>query len=126
MGSSSDLHPAVTRAQTYLDSAEALLNRGDFASAVSRSYYAMFFVARARLQQIGVETKTHSGLRRQFGRHFVQTGDVDVRFAKMLSEAEDLRAFADYAEMPGAVSEEDARAVLNNAQSFVNTLAAEL
>ena len=126
MSEANDKHPALIRAQTYLRSADLLLDTGDHASAISRSYYAMFFIARAQLQEIGIETKTHSGLRRQFGKHFVRDGDVKVRFAKMLSEAEDLRAFAEYAESPTAVTEEDARVAIDNARSFVQTLAEDL
>ena len=51
-------HDALQRALRYLDTAALVLEDGDFESAVSRSYYAMFYVARAVLEQKGVTPKT--------------------------------------------------------------------
>jgi len=119
-------HPAIQRATTYLRSAEVLFEEEDFESLVSRTYYAMFYMARALLQQKGIETKTHSGLRQQFGLHFVKDGPMSTRFARMLDETEDLRALAEYAESAGVISAEDARASIDAARSFLERVRREL
>lgn len=87
---------AIQRARRYLDTAALVLEEGDFESCVSRAYYAMFYVARALLSQEEITPKTHSGLRNQFGLHFIKTGDLPERFADMLNDAEELRALAEY------------------------------
>jgi uncharacterized protein (UPF0332 family) len=109
---------ALQRARRYLDTAALVLNDGDFESAVSRAYYAMFYVARALLEQKDITPKTHSGLRNQFGLHFVKTGDLPERFAAMLNNAEDLRNLAEYAE-ERIITREDAEITLREAREFV-------
>ena len=48
---------AAARAERYLETAEMLIEEGDYESSVSRSYYAMFFVARALLKKLGPSLK---------------------------------------------------------------------
>ena len=87
---------AIARAERYLRTAKMLL--GDYASSVTRSYYPMFYVACAVLRRAGSEPQTHSGLRNQFGLHFVKEGPLSERFAGMLNDAEEMRTLADYGE----------------------------
>jgi uncharacterized protein (UPF0332 family) len=109
---------ALARAERYLNTAELLIDEGDYASSVSRSYYAMFYVARALLKREGSEPSTHSGLRNQFGLHLVKEGSLSERFAQMLNDAEDLRTLADYAE-EFVITKEDARTTRRDAEAFV-------
>jgi len=110
---------AIQRAHRYLETAALVLEEGDFESCVSRAYYAMFYVTRALLRQEGITPKTHSGLRNQFGLHFIKTGDLPERFADMLNDAEELRALAEYAE-ERVITEEDAESTLRDADVFVD------
>jgi len=109
---------AVVRAERYLKTADMLIEDGDYESSVSRSYYAMFFVARALLRQAESEPQTHSGIRNQFGLHFVKEGPLSERFAGMLNDAEEMRTLADYAE-DFVLTEDDARTTLRDAEEFV-------
>lgn len=109
---------AIDRAGRYLKTADLLLEEGDYASSISRAYYAMFYIARALLKQEGSTPRTHSGLRNQFGLHIVKEGPLSERFAQMLNDAEDMRALAEYAE-GFAVNEKDASATLQDAKEFV-------
>ena len=108
---------AVVRAERYLKTADMLIEDGDYESSVSRSYYA-FFVARALLRQAESEPQTHSGIRNQFGLHFVKEGPLSERFAGMLNDAEEMRTLADYAE-DFVLTEDDARTTLRDAEEFV-------
>jgi uncharacterized protein (UPF0332 family) len=112
---------AMARAERYLRTADILIDEGDYASSVSRSYYAMFYVARALLKQVGSAPETHSGLRNQFGLHFVKDGPLAERFARMLNDAEDMRTMADYAE-DFVLTEDDARVTLRDAEAFVERM----
>ena len=96
---------AIARAERYLRTAKMLL--GDYASSVTRSYYPMFYVACAVLRRAGSEPQTHSGLRNQFGLHFVKEGPLSERFAGMLNDAEEMRTLADYGEGSGEKGEKE-------------------
>jgi len=117
---------ALRKSEQYLDSAEVLLESKDTESAVSRAYYAMFFVARTALRKDGIETKTHSGLVNQFGLHFVKSGLLSEEFGQSLREVQQLRQLAEYAESAGVISTEDARASIDAARSFVERVRREL
>ena len=116
---------AIARAKRYLRTAHLLVEDGDYASSVSRSYYAMFYVARALLREKNSSPKTHSGLRNQFGLHFVKEGPLSERFAQMLNDAEELRTLAEYAE-EFVITEDDAETTLQDAEEFVERSSALL
>jgi uncharacterized protein (UPF0332 family) len=110
------------RAEQYLTSADLLLDVQDYASVVSRSFYAMFFVARALLKEEDVTPKTHAGMVNQFGLRFVKSGDVPAEHGRAFRRAQELRELAEYAEEPGVVTEEDARSTLDDARTFVKAM----
>lgn len=112
---------AIARAERYLKTADMLIEDGDYESSVSRSYYAMFFVARALLRQVGSEPQTHSGIRNQFGLQFVKEGPLSERFAGMLNDAEEMRTLADYAE-EFVLTKENAQVTLRDAEDFVEQM----
>ena len=55
----------LARAAKYLETASFLLER-DPESSVSRSYYAMFFAAKALLNVHGIRTRISPNLRRSY------------------------------------------------------------
>ena len=112
---------AIARTERYLRTAKMLIDDGDYASLVSRSHYAMFYVTRALLRRAGSEPQTHSGLRNQFGLHFVKEGPLSERFAGMLNDAEEMRTLADYAE-EFVITEDDTRRTLRDAETFVGRI----
>jgi uncharacterized protein (UPF0332 family) len=64
---------------------------------VSRAYYATYHAARALLFERGLEPKTHEGVRRMIGLHFVLTGALTAAQADALAKLAYLREAADYA-----------------------------
>jgi uncharacterized protein (UPF0332 family) len=90
----------VRKSARALKVARLALNAGDNDSAVSRSYYAMFDIARAALLRAGVTEdklpRTHSGVIEAFRSHAVQSGQIDRQLATQLSRTESLRIKADY------------------------------
>lgn len=89
---------ALLRARRSLRSARILLEADDPTAALSRAYYAMFYVARAALWAEGVAPRTHAGLIGAFGRTFVQAGRLEATWGRVLREVFEARQFADYAE----------------------------
>ena len=52
--------PALLRkARRYLESARLLSDAGDYDSAVSRTYYAAFYVAETLLDRLGLAYSSH-------------------------------------------------------------------
>lgn len=113
---------AHQRAERYLDTAQLVLEAGDYESSVSRSYYAMFYMVRALLNRHGLSAKTHSGTFTLFSLHFVKEGPVPASLARAYQEALDTREFAEYAE-EFVITEADATDVLADAEEFVAFLA---
>lgn len=89
-----DSDSALQRAERYLRTAAIVLEDGDLETAVSRSYYAMFFMARVLLQREDIDPKTHKGVVNQFGLHLVKRGSVPAEYGRSLREIEELRSFA--------------------------------
>ena len=114
----------VRKSARALKVARLALNAGDNDSAVSRSYYAMFDIARAALLRAGVTEdklpRTHSGVIEAFRSHAVQSGQIDRQLATHLSRTESLRIKADYTGTEIELTE--ATEVVQNAELFVQTV----
>jgi uncharacterized protein (UPF0332 family) len=114
----------MRKGKRALKVATLALNAGDNDSAVSRSYYAMFDIARAALLRAGVTEdklpRTHSGVIEAFHIHAVRSGQIDRQVAAQLSRTESLRIKADYTGAEIELSE--AKEVVQNAELFVQTV----
>ena len=114
----------VRKSARALKVARLALNAGDNDSAVSRSYYAMFDIARAALLRAGVTEdklpRTHNGVIEAFRSHAVQSGQIDRQLATQLSRTESLRINADYTGTEIELTE--ATEVVQNAELFVQTV----
>jgi uncharacterized protein (UPF0332 family) len=84
----------VRKGNRALKVARLALNAGDYDSAVSRSYYAMFDIAQAALLRAGVTEdklpRTHSGVIEAFRSHAIPSGKIDRQLATQLSRTESL------------------------------------
>ncbi len=119
----------MTKARIACESARALLERQDSDGACNRAYYAMFDAARAALMATNAEIplnigKTHSGVLSAFSQHLVKNGPVPRDIGRLLKQAEELRLVADYS--GDSITLDDARALVEKAESFVDTLASIL
>ncbi|RMD57360.1 MAG: HEPN domain-containing protein [Nitrospirae bacterium] len=111
----------IEKAEKFLATAEHVLSIGDYDSCVSRSYYAMFFMAEAVLLTKNLSASSHKGVIGLFGKHFIKTGIFDREIGKALNDAYDKRLVGDYG-IGISVSEEEARNLLEIAQNFVQKL----
>ena len=108
-------------ADEKLTVAQDLLNLSHFDDAISRSYYAMFYAAKAALLAVKVETHSHSGVINQFGQHFVKTGQVDRQYIRLLSLAMQAREDSDY-NIDVRASRLDTETLLADAIAFVTKI----
>ena len=84
------------KALRTVQSARLLLTDGDYDGAVSRAYYAMFYVAEALLLWKGLTFSKHSAVISAFGREFAKTGLVPEQFHRYLVDAQEARNISDY------------------------------
>jgi uncharacterized protein (UPF0332 family) len=86
----------LRKAQRYLESARLLREAGDRDSAVSRAYYAAFYLAEVLLDRLGRSLSSHRAVISAFGQEFAKTGRLDARFHRLLISAFEKRQRADY------------------------------
>src|ERR1039457_4379057 len=114
----------VRKSERALKIARLALNAGDNDSAVNRSYYAMFDIARATLLKAGVAEdklpRTHHGVIEEFRVHAVQSGQIDRELGAELSRTESLRIKADYTGIE--IEPATAAGAVAKAEIFVQTV----
>lgn len=113
-----DQRELLVKAHESLTAASLLLRGGYPDFAVSRAYYAMFYIAEAFLEGEGMSFSKHSGVIAAFGKHFAHTGKVSKEFHRFLMEAQEARNVADYGIM-SATSLEQAKEVISRAKQFI-------
>jgi uncharacterized protein (UPF0332 family) len=108
----------LDKARERISAARVLLQQGFPDDAVSRSYYAMFYVASAFLESKGLRFSKHSAVIGAFGEQFAKTGELPADFHRFLIDAQDLRQDSDYG-LDSAFSTEDVEELLRQAEQFV-------
>ena len=110
--------PLIQRSNQTLRDARYLLSELEsYESAISRAYYAMFYVGEALLISEEVVIKSHSGLANQLALYLVQPGKLPPEASKYLSRVFEKRQTGDYGFNPN-FSRETAETVLAQATEF--------
>ena len=107
----------MVKAERAIHSAENIMADGDFDFAVSRVYYAMFYIASALLGEKGLYFSKHGGVHGAFGQHFVKTGEFDPKYQRWLVTTFSQRITGDY----GATADfilEDVQEIIGQAREF--------
>ncbi|MBI5233235.1 MAG: HEPN domain-containing protein [Deltaproteobacteria bacterium] len=107
----------LERTERYVKSAKLLIKDKDYESAVSRSYYAMFYAAEALLLSKGLSFSSHKAVISAFGEHFVKTNIFKKDMSKMLTRAFEKRQIGDY-EFTFVITGQEAGKLLKDAQDF--------
>jgi uncharacterized protein (UPF0332 family) len=108
----------LEKAERYIRSAKLLAGDGDFDSAASRLYYAMFYIAERLLETKGLSFSSHRGVISAFGQHFAKTGLLDIRFHQALLTGFSQRQLGDYASNANLLPE-DIAIMSAQAQEFL-------
>jgi len=109
----------IEKSHRYLKSADLLIKDGDYDSAVSRSYYAMFYSAEAVLLKKQMTFTSHKAVISAFGQYFVKTGIFDKQMGRDLNIIFGERQLGDY-ESNFSISEVQALNTFKKAQRFVD------
>jgi uncharacterized protein (UPF0332 family) len=67
-----------------------------FGFAVSRAYYAMFYLVTAVLLTKGLNFSKHKAVVASFGQYFIKTNIFEAKFHRYLVEAFEQRQIGDY------------------------------
>ena len=97
----------LQKSQRSIDSAKLMSEHGFYEFALSRAYYAMFYVAEALLLEQGRSFSSHAAVIAAFGKHLAKPGIVPVKFHRFLIDAQDMRIRGDY-EVDTGLTEADA------------------
>lgn len=121
MSEKKEIRALLQKAKRYIRSAQLLLQDGDYASAASRLYYAMFYCAEAVLLTEGLTYSRHRGVISGFGQYFVKTGKFPADLHAWLIEAFDKRQIGEYESIP-VLTETDIEDLLKKARQFVDEI----
>lgn len=108
----------LQKAERSLEAARQLQTQGFGDFAVSRAYYAMFYVAEALLDQEGLSFSSHAAVISAFGRVLARTGKVPVEFHRYLIDAQAQRTRADY-DSRAEISTTESSLLIEQAQAFI-------
>ena len=108
----------LQKAQESYEAAQLLTDKKYYDAAVSRAYYAMFYVAQLFLLNKGLRFAKHSAVIAAFGQHIAHAGDIPAEFHRYLIKAEDKRKISDY-HFGYAADEAEAQGQLRKAQQFL-------
>lgn len=108
----------IRHAKESLEAAKLLHERDFYDFAVSRAYYAMFYIAQAFLLQKELTFSSHSAVIAAFGKHFARTNELPRKFHRYLIDAEDDRLIGDYDANPALTAEDSAERIAQ-AEEFI-------
>ena len=108
----------MAKAYSSLTAATTLLEESLFAESISRSYYAMFYAAKALLLVDGIDASKHSAVAAAFGREYVKTGKIDSKYHRMLLDGFEWRQKSDY-DVYWLATRERAEKCQQEAEAFV-------
>ncbi|MBD3285564.1 HEPN domain-containing protein [candidate division WOR-3 bacterium] len=114
-----DQSALLQKARDSLDAARLLAKESYWDFSISRSYYAMFYVALAFLLGENLYFSKHSAVIAAFGKHFVKTDRIQAKYHRYLIESHERRNVGDYSgtsELSGTEASEQIR----HAEEFLN------
>jgi uncharacterized protein (UPF0332 family) len=110
----------LDKARRSIEAAQSLIQQKFYDFAVSRAYYAMFYIAEALLDQEGLSFSSHAAVISAFGQHLARPGKIPSEFHRQLIDAQAQRTRADYDTQPD-LSQIDAEIIVSQAQAFLET-----
>ncbi len=114
-----EVEKLLDKAGHAIHATEILLRDGEEEFAAGRSYYAMFYVAKALLCEKGLRSYTkHTAIHRAYGERFAKTGDLDKKFHRWLIDAFNRRLLGDY-DVDSDFSSEDVQELVQQAREFL-------
>lgn len=112
----------IKKSKNKLLSAKNSMDNDFFDDAISRAYYAVFHAAKVLLQYVGIEARSHEGLKQMFGLHFVKPGLISKEMGRIITDLKEDREKGDYGVVT-PFNKEDAEDAIKKAEIFLeNTI----
>ena len=111
----------MQRARRTLRTARLVLNDEDYASAVNRAYYVIFYAANAALSTQNVEQHKHTGVISEFRLRFIKTGLIEREYSAFYGDTMDARHDSDY-DFVTETERERAESAIADAEQFVTRI----
>jgi len=108
----------IDKAEKRLKAAEVLLEKDMVEDAANRIYYSVFYAAKAMLNSLGYDAKTHSGLISEFGLRIVKPRKADKKLGAILRKTFELRESADYS-LAAIIEKEEVEELMKGAKEFL-------
>jgi uncharacterized protein (UPF0332 family) len=126
MGLTEDERKAVVslrlnNARQTLEDAKLIASNKLWKAAANRLYYACFYAAGALMVQFGFEAKTHAGIIRLLGLHFISKNLLSNELGEIYYKLFALRQKSDYDDWI-VVNDSDIIPLLEPAKDFINTI----
>ena len=122
------IHYWWAKAKQSLSAAYREMAAGDFALAVNRAYYALFYAVSALLLEEGHKFKKHSGVRAAFNRAFIKPGRLSRADGELYNrlfrdrQKGDYVAFAEFDQAYVEKQLQGCEAFLRNVRPLLNSL----
>jgi uncharacterized protein (UPF0332 family) len=116
----------LDKARRSIEAAQSLIQQKFYDFAVSRAYYAMFYIAEALLDQEGLSFSSHAAVISAFGQYLARPGKIPAEFHRQLIDAQAQRTRADYDPQSADLSQIDAENIVSQAQAFLATAVQKL
>ena len=114
------IDPYLDRARKSIQAAEPLLEESLPDFAVSRAYYAMFYIAEALLLSRGLSFSSHSAVIAAYDKEFARNKMLDPKFHRYLIDAQEVRQIVDYG-VETHVTKEGAGETIRWAKEFLES-----
>ena len=112
-------------AQKMLSEVQSHRENGFYNTAVNRMYYACYYAATAKLISMGIEVKSHDGVRLNLGKHVVMAGLLSPELGRFYSRLFSKRSTGDYDDFINHTLE-TVDELLPQARQFIDTLISQL
>ena len=86
----------MSRANESMEDARILADAGRWNACVNRLYYACFYAISALLVHHGLSSSKHTGVRSLFNKHYVKTGKIPKKLARIYNDLFERRQEGDY------------------------------
>lgn len=106
------------KANENLNASKVLFKEGLYSISVSRSYYAMFYLAQIYLLEDDLSFSKHSAVIAEFGYKFARTAKIPSEFHRNLINAQGKRNIADY-DSELIIDKEEAENQMRKAEDFL-------
>lgn len=111
----------VERAKATLKEVDYLMAGQFYNAAISRLYYACYYMAVALLVANNLEVQSHAGVKSMLSLHFVKTNLLDSQIAKTFFNLFDLRHNNDYEDY-SFCDRQTLERIRPNADEFIQSL----